>query len=519
MGADPSKPGTSRDTQTVAVVLATTPAAGLPWSDGARSDGTLLERLTEQLLSLPVREVLIVVRSTDVQAGGWWEQVAASGPRRQICVSEGLAEDLRIVAKTARASTSPVAVLAADVVAHTEALSLLLQHPARPTGAIVADGDPAPLRPPVRTEWGRVVSAGTSFHEVEWANGTFRGVLQVGEAHLAGLADVAEDLADLAQRRHLGRVGDGEAPELLLTGLVRAGVKVHAVVPGPLHCARVGSRPAAERAVRELADVDEAQARLDAAVKSGDGFFATHCVSSWSRHLIRPAARLGLTPNTVTGISVAFAAIAAVWFSDGHRAGLVVGAVALYLSFVFDCLDGQLARYTRRFSPLGSWLDAICDRFKEYLVYVGLAAGYVAAPGATWQIWGLAVAAMLLQAIRHMVDFSYAGAVTDRARAADLRASAPRSMAVPWDEAPAAAAAKGTGSVLALSRRLDALSGARGVVYWAKKMIVLPIGERMALISVTAALFDARVTFLALLGWGVVALAYTTAGRMVRSFA
>ncbi len=518
MGADPSKPGTSRDTETVAVVLATSPAAGLPWSDGARSEGSLLERLTAQLLTLPVREVLVVVRSQDAQAGGW-EKGAESGPRHQICVSDGLAEDLRIVAKTARASTSPVAVLAADVVAHTEALSLLLGHPARPTGAIVASGDPAPLRPPVRTEWGRVVSAGTSFHEVEWANGTFRGVLQVGESHLAGLADIAEDLADLAQRRHLGRVGDGEVPELLLTGLVRAGVQVHAVALGTLHCGRAGTRPAAERAVRELADVDEAQARLGAAVKSGDGFFTTHCVSSWSRHLIRPAARLGLTPNTVTGISVGFAAIAAIWFSDGNRAGLVVGAVALYLSFVLDCLDGQLARYTRRFSPLGGWLDAICDRLKEYLVYVGLAAGYATLPDKAWEIWALAVAAMVLQTIRHMVDFSYAGAVADRARAAGRRAAAPRSMAVPWDEAPAAAAAKGTGSVLALSRRLDALSGAKRVAYWAKKMIVLPIGERMALISVTAALFDARVTFLALLGWGTVALAYTAAGRMARSFA
>jgi hypothetical protein len=69
------------------------------------------------------------------------------------------------------------------------------------------------------------------------------------------------------------------------------------------------------------------------------------------------------------------------------------------------------------------------------------------------------------------------------------------------------------GTVLALSRRLD-----HGVAYWMKKAVVLPIGERMALISVTAALFDARVTFLALLAWGGLALVYTAAGRMARSF-
>jgi hypothetical protein len=55
------------------------------------------------------------------------------------------------------------------------------------------------------------------------------------------------------------------------------------------------------------------------------------------------------------------------------------------------------------------------------------------------------------------------------------------------------------------------------VAHWAKKMIVLPIGERFALIALTAALADARVTFLALLAWGALAAAYTLAGRMLRS--
>ena len=70
--------------------------------------------------------------------------------------------------------------------------------------------------------------------------------------------------------------------------------------------------------------------------------------------------------------------LAAVWFSAGTRPAQVAGAVLLYLSFVLDCVDGQLARYTRAFSPLGAWLDATFDRVKEYVVYVGLAFGYAA---------------------------------------------------------------------------------------------------------------------------------------------
>jgi hypothetical protein len=48
-------------------------------------------------------------------------------------------------------------------------------------------------------------------------------------------------------------------------------------------------------------------------------------------------------------------------------------------------------------------------------------------------------------------------------------------------------------------------------------MIVLPIGERMALIAITAAFFNAKVTFTALLAWGGLALLYQLVGRIARS--
>ncbi|MEV0967373.1 CDP-alcohol phosphatidyltransferase family protein [Microtetraspora glauca] len=516
MGAEAARgtPGTTPGA--VAVVFATTPAAGL-----VCGRTSLLERVTGQLRTLSVRDVQVVIRAEDT--GG------------------GLADDLRAVAKVARASTCPVAVLHGDLVAHTEALAVLLDHPSRGSGALVAPGAATPLLPPVRTERGQIAAAGNSFHRVESPDATFRGVLQVGEAHLASLADVAEELADLAQNRRLGRVSDTEVAGLLLAGLVRAGVPVRAAPLGGLRCERVGSRPAAEEAIRRLADVDETGARLRAAVKSDDGLFATFCVSTWSPHLVRLAARLRMTPNAVTGVSVGLAVIAAIWFSAGERTAQIAGAVALYLSFALDCVDGQLARYTRGFSPLGAWLDATFDRVKEYLVYAGLAIGYAGTTqgGATGPggIWALAVAAMLLQAIRHMIDFSYAGAVADAAKdgAAGNRPPLPLSVASELprlDDATSGpfkggfaggrggefGAPGGTGGTVAsrmvgLSRRLDL--GA--VTRWAKKVIVLPIGERMALIAVTAAVFNARVTFLALLAWGAAALTYTLAGRIGRS--
>ena len=48
-------------------------------------------------------------------------------------------------------------------------------------------------------------------------------------------------------------------------------------------------------------------------------------------------------------------------------------------------------------------------------------------------------------------------------------------------------------------------------------MVAFPIGERFAVISITAALFTPRVTFVALLAWGGLAAVYTLTGRVLRS--
>lgn len=224
------------------------------------------------------------------------------------------------------------------------------------------------------------------------------------------------------------------------------------------------------------------RARLDAAVKSDDGFFTTYFVSSYSRYVVRWAARRGLTPNTVTWASMAVGGLAAAGFATGSRPGLVAGALLLQVAFLLDCVDGQLARYTGRFSALGAWLDGVFDRGKEYLAYAGLAYG------TGGDAWVLAGAALTLQTVRHAVDFSYA-AVT---------AGAP---APPPDRLAA--------TLRAADRRRP--------LYWAKKIVVLPIGERFALISVTAAVWGARVTFLALLTWGCAGAAYAVTGKLLRS--
>ncbi|MFD0685397.1 CDP-alcohol phosphatidyltransferase family protein [Actinomadura fibrosa] len=377
----------------------------------------------------------------------------------------------------------------------------------------------------VRLDGGRVASAGSPFHLVTGADAGSPGALRVGRRHAAAFAALAERLAALvdgpgASRRPgagpgaLRRFGAGrhraaEAAELLLVGLVRTGVPVRACPAGPLACLRVGGEAAALAARRAVEAVDENRVRLAAAVKPDDAPFATYAVSTYSPHLVRWAAWWGLSPNAVTSVSAGTGLLAAVWFSDGTRTGMIAGALLLYTSFVLDCVDGQLARYTRAESAFGAWLDVLSDRVKESAVYAGLAVGALAAaPGSpvyAGDVWGLAVAAVALLAVRHLADLSFAA--RHRPRAVGPPAS------FPLTARPDGALVGRLPAAVRLSRR----TSRSAVLHRLKKAVVLPVGERFALISVTAAVGDARLTFTALIAWGAVAAAYTVTGRVMRS--
>ncbi|WP_067825166.1 CDP-alcohol phosphatidyltransferase family protein [Actinomadura kijaniata] len=366
----------------------------------------------------------------------------------------------------------------------------------------------------VRVERGRIVSAGSPRHRVSGPNAASPGVLRVGRTRLEELAEIAERLAILlevpgAMPLLPDAAREAEAVELLLVGLVRSGVPVADHSDPRLACVRADDQHAAHAAHAAVTAVDEDRVRLRAAVKDDDGFFATYAVSGYSPFLVRLAARRGLTPNTVTCMSMGLAVLAAVWFADGTRAGMVIGAALFHLSFVLDCVDGQLARYTRRFSPLGAWLDAVFDRAKEYAVYAGLAVGAgvaaVGDPVHAGDVWPLAVAAMALQTVRHMIDFSFGAR-------AESPPDPPRVIPLTVRDD-----ARDPGPEPGGVARLSARTSRVRALHWAKKTVTLPIGERFALVAVTAAVGNARWTFTALLLWGGLAAAYTLTGRVLRT--
>ncbi|MEU3352392.1 DUF5941 domain-containing protein [Streptomyces sp. NPDC037389] len=360
----------------------------------------------------------------------------------------GAAEELAAVPAAER-----VAVVDPRFVGHRHALRLALTDPRFPAGAV-----PGAL---------------TAQPEARSAL-----ALALTEPTITGQAPAAPAAESPA------RPAGGSLPDALAARLEAEGVTVHRPELGVLVAAVPDDADARAKTLAETDAVDDEAVRLRAAVKSRDGFFTTFCVSPYSRYIARWCARRGLTPNQVTTASLLTALIAAGCAATGTRPGFVAAGVLLIASFVLDCTDGQLARYSLQYSTLGAWLDATFDRAKEYAYYAGLALG--AARGGD-DVWALALGAMVLQTCRHVVDFAFNEANHD--------------------------ATANTSPTAALSGRLDSV----GWTVWARRMIILPIGERWALIALLTAFTTPRVVFVVLLIGCAFAACYTTAGRVLRS--
>ncbi len=82
-----------------------------------------------------------------------------------------------------------------------------------------------------------------------------------------------------------------------------------------------------------------------------------------------------ITPNEITLISFTIALIASLCFVKGSWAFLVAGGVLIQISFILDCVDGQLARTKGLSSERGAWLDLTTDVIKVFAIYFSLSIG------------------------------------------------------------------------------------------------------------------------------------------------
>jgi phosphatidylglycerophosphate synthase len=101
----------------------------------------------------------------------------------------------------------------------------------------------------------------------------------------------------------------------------------------------------------------------------------------WSRVFATPVAHgillvvadwRWITPNRLTLLSLATALVACLLITTGEEAYLLLAGGVIQLSYVLDCMDGQLARYRNASSRLGAFADKWADYVKFPAILLAL---------------------------------------------------------------------------------------------------------------------------------------------------
>ena len=93
-----------------------------------------------------------------------------------------------------------------------------------------------------------------------------------------------------------------------------------------------------------------------------------------------------LTPNMVTLIGLVMHLPIGLLIAYEQ---FILAAVLLVIFGLFDCLDGELARIQNRVSNAGMLLDASTDRFKEVILYTGVAYALINSPAPHMAVWAV----------------------------------------------------------------------------------------------------------------------------------
>ena len=332
----------------------------------------------------------------------------------------------------------------------------------------------------------RIASASSSSHKVTIGNRNFAGAIRISQRQRDEVIKALEGAANSEL--------SGNAIDLVLVALTRARVQVDAAELWAAPYARSSDDLVKDNVKSELANLNMGNLRLKMANRANDGFYSVFFLRKFSKLLTWLAVRVNATPNQVTLISFAIGLYSAFCFTKGTFSQTLLGAALLQLSIIVDCVDGELARYTRKFSKLGAWLDAVTDRVKEYMVFLGLAIG---AEKSGQDLWIPALVMMLIQTFRHLSDYNFARSIKQRAEEqfiAPIDFSADFDGIIPSEREP-----KG---------RLR---------YWLGKIIQFPIGERWLVISASAVIGGASFTFTVMPILAFISALVVFRGRTIRT--
>ncbi|MEU6232069.1 CDP-alcohol phosphatidyltransferase family protein [Kitasatospora sp. NPDC047058] len=180
-------------------------------------------------------------------------------------------------------------------------------------------------------------------------------------------------------------------------------------------------------ALAELREVCQPQAKLQS--RNGEHWAGRLYMRRISLRTTRQLVRTSVSPNTLTWLMVVCGVGAGAALLIPGLTGAVLAAVLFQGFLLFDCVDGEVARWKRQFSTAGVYVDRLGAYLADAALMIG--AGVRAAHGGSelWVSVGLATAlgVVLLKASTDLVDVA-------RARSglapADEESTQPRSQGI-----------------------------------------------------------------------------------------
>ncbi len=206
---------------------------------------------------------------------------------------------------------------------------------------------------------------------------------------------------------------------------------------------------------------------------------------AWNRFVARPLAALLLvplerspvTPNQITFVSLlVFFVSSAVLVSWPGHGGLIVAVALVELSYVLDCVDGQLARLRGTSTSIGAHLDFLMDELKAFVL--------VAATGVRlWRADGRS--AWLVEALAGLCAVASAISLTTFIRRPEYGAAAGRAAPPPAGDYGAgfsAAAPAGGPAPSLLRRAVSAVEAAgRFIIHYPSYLVLVALVDRLDL--------------------------------------
>jgi phosphatidylglycerophosphate synthase len=209
----------------------------------------------------------------------------------------------------------------------------------------------------------------------------------------------------------------------------------------------------------------------------------------WNRFVARPLAAVLLvplratriTPNQITLLTlIVFAGGAALLALGAGWRALVIATIIIEVSYVLDCVDGQLARLKGTSSPVGAHLDFLMDELKAFLLVAAVGIRlWLASSEPRWLVEGLlglvvVATAISLTTFLRRPEYAAATGVQVGTGAGDYGAGF-----ASGDPAPGAVATGAGGGRLSPLRALESLG--KLIVHYPSYILFVALANRIDL--------------------------------------